>query len=133
MRRFITAAEGLPQWTSPISHAVVVDRHCYLSGQLSLDTQGRLLPGTAAEEAHRAFEHLFRALAAAGFERSDLVFIDIAFLDLADLPQVNAVYERLFPAGQRPARTVYQAAGLPFGGKVKVQGVAVREAEAGGA
>jgi enamine deaminase RidA (YjgF/YER057c/UK114 family) len=55
------------------------------------------------------------------------VFIDLAFLDLADLPEVNALYAELFPEGRRPARTVYQVAALPYGGKVKVQGVAVRQ------
>lgn len=54
------------------------------------------------------------------------MFVDVAFLDLADLPEVNALYAELFPEGRRPARTVYQAAALPYGGKVKVQGVAVR-------
>jgi len=58
-----------------------------------------------------------------------ITFIDIAFVDLADLPDVNALYAELFPEGLRPARTIYQAAALPFGGRVKVMGVAVRESQ----
>ncbi|MCW7538086.1 RidA family protein [Aquabacterium sp. A7-Y] len=127
MRRFITSGPGLPSWSSPISHAVVVNDTCYLSGQLSLDAEGRYVPGTPAQEAQLAFRNLFSALAAAGFEPADLVFIDIAFVDLRGVPEVNGVYESLFPPGQRPARTIYQAAALPFGGKVKVTAVAVRD------
>ena len=127
MRRYITSGEGLPQWSSPISHAVVVNDTCYLSGQLALDAQGRHVAGTPAEEARLAFRNLFAALAAAGFERDDLVFVDIAFADLAGVQQVNEVFAELFPADRRPARTIYQAAALPFGGLVKVMGVAVRE------
>jgi 2-iminobutanoate/2-iminopropanoate deaminase len=127
MRRFIERGEGMPAWSSPISHAVVVDNLCFLSGQLSLAADGTYVPGTAREEAERAFAGLFAALAAAGFERGELAFVDIAFVDLADAPSVNALYADLFPEGRRPARTIHQAAALPFGGKVKVCGIAARE------
>jgi 2-iminobutanoate/2-iminopropanoate deaminase len=127
MRRFVESGSGLPAWSSPISHAVVVDNHCYLSGQLSLAQDGRYVPGTAREVALRAFANLFAAVRAAQFEVADLVFVDIAFVDLTDAPEVNQVYGELFPAGRRPARTIYQAAALPYGGRVKVTGVAVKE------
>jgi len=127
MRKFVTGGEGLPQWTAPISHAVVVDNICYASGQLSLDAAGAYVPGSALEEARRAFENLFAAVRAAGFAVSDLAFIDIAFADLKYLADVNPLFASLFPEGRRPARTIYQAAALPYGAKVKVMGVAIRE------
>lgn len=128
MRKYITDVEGLPHGPSPISHAVVVDNICYLSGQLSIDISGNYLPGTALEEARRAFQNLFCALRAAGFSIKDITFVDIAFTDLADLAQVNGLFAELFPEGMRPARTVYQAAALPYGGRVKVMAVAIRDA-----
>lgn len=131
MRRYITEGEGLPVWAAPISHAVVVDNICYLSGQLSIGAAGEYIPGTAREEADRAFANLFSAVRAAGFGIEDITFIDIAFSDLADLPQVNDVYAKLFTEGRRPARTIYQAAALPYSGKIKVMGVAIRESVAG--
>lgn len=127
MRKYITHGPGLPNWASPISHAVVVDNICHLSGQLSVNVAGQYCPGTAREEATRAFGNLFAAVRAAEFSADDITFIDIAFVDLADLPEVNALYAELFAEGRRPARTIYQAAALPFGGRVKVMGVAVRE------
>ena len=126
-RTFITEGEGLPQWASPISHAVVVNNMCYLSGQLSVGPAGNYIAGTVREEAVRAFDNLFAAVKAAGFAREDIVFVDIAFVDLADVTEVNALYAELFAQGRRPARTIYQAAALPFGGKVKVMGVAIKE------
>ncbi|MBB2487989.1 RidA family protein [Mitsuaria sp. WAJ17] len=128
-RHFISSGPGLPDWPSPISQAVVVDRTCYLSGQLSLDESGRYVPGTPAEEARRAFANLFAALRAADFGPEHLVFVDIAFTDIGALAEVNKVYAALFPEGRRPARTVYEAAALPFGGQVKVMGVAVKSAD----
>jgi 2-iminobutanoate/2-iminopropanoate deaminase len=130
MRMFVTGGAGLPKWTSPISHAVVVNNICYLSGQLSIDESGKYVPGTAREEAARAFGNLFAAVRSAGFSVNDIVFVDIAFVDLNDVGQVNDLYAELFPESKRPARTIYQAAALPFGGKIKVMGVAIKDATA---
>lgn len=131
MRKFITDGDGLPRWPSPISHAVVVDNICYLSGQLSISPAGEYVPGTIREEAERAFGNLFAALRAAEFSVEDVTFVDISFIDLSDVAEVNKLYAELFPEGRRPARTIYQAAALPFGGKVKVMGVAIKERTVG--
>lgn len=127
MRKHIAAGEGLPKWTAPISHAVAVDNICYVSGQLSMDVNGKFVTGSVREEADRAFKNLFAALKAAGFAAGDLAFVDIAFTDLRDLNEVNRLFAEVFPEGKRPARTIYQVAALPFGGKVKVMGVAIKE------
>ncbi|HEX3157190.1 MAG TPA: RidA family protein [Gemmatimonadaceae bacterium] len=124
--QFITAGPALPPLASPISHAVVAGAHCYISGQLALDATGAFRSGTAREEAALAFQNLFAVAEAAGFERHEIVYVDLAFTDLADLGEVNALYAELFPEGRRPARTIYQAAALPSGARIKVQAVAVR-------
>lgn len=125
-KKFITEGEGLPQWSNPISHAVVANNMCFISGQLSVDRSGNYVMGTIEQEAEIAFGNLFSAAKAAGFSPADIVYVDIAFADLADLAAVNELYMALFEEGKRPARTVYQAAALPFGGKVKIQATAVK-------
>lgn len=126
MKQFITEGVHLPAWSSPISHAVVAGDTCYLSGQLAIDLDGNYVPGTGLEEARRAFQNIGHVLQASGFTLQDMVFVDIAFIDLADVPQVNTLFAELFDAGRRPARTVYQAARLPYDARIKVAGVAVR-------
>lgn len=125
-KQFITEGEGLPQWENPISHAVVVKDICFISGQLSVDEGGAYIKGTIEEEAKRAFANVFSAANAAGFNKEDIVYIDIAFADLSNVNAVNQLYVSLFPANKRPARTIYEAAALPFGGKVKIVATAVR-------
>lgn len=125
-KRHIVAVEGVPLSPSPISNAVVVGNQCWISGQLSVGVDGAYLPGAAREEAERAFAYVFLIAEAAGFGRDDIVYVDIAFADLADVKEVNGLYAELFAEGRRPARTIYQAAKLPFGGKVKVQAIAAR-------
>ena len=125
--RYIVSGPDLPAAPSPISQAVVAGNHCYISGQLAVDSSGKFRPGSAREEATIAFRNVFAALEAAGFSRDDIVYVDLAFIDLTDLREVNALFAELFPEGRRPARTVYQAVALPYSGKVKVQAVAIRQ------
>lgn len=124
--RYITSGPGLPAAPSPISQAVVAGDQCWVSGQLATDADGVFRAGDVRSEAELAFRNVFAALDAAGFTREDVVYVDLAFLDLSDLPAVNALWAELFPEDRRPARTVYQAAALPYGGRIKVQAVAVR-------
>lgn len=125
-RQFITQGEGLPKWSNPISHAVAAGNMCFISGQLSVSNDGKYCPGTPTEEAMLAFSNVFAAAKAAGFEKDEIVYVDLAFDDLSDLDEVNQVYITLFEEGRRPARTVYEAAALPFGGKIKVVATAVK-------
>lgn len=122
-RRFIIAVPGVPPSPSPITNAVVVAGTCHISGQIAVYHDG-YCPGTAREEAARAFELVFAIGREAGFEPNEIVYVDLAFADLDDLPAVNELYGELFE--QRPARTVYQAAQLPCGAKVKVQAIAMK-------
>jgi 2-iminobutanoate/2-iminopropanoate deaminase len=124
-KRFIVDVPGVPASPSPISNAVVAGDTCYISGQLAVYDDG-YRAGSAAEEARRAFDLVFLIADFAGFARTDIVYVDIAFSDLQrDVAAVNAVYGELFV--DRPARTIYQAAVLPFGAKIKVQAVAKRD------
>ncbi len=126
-KKYITKGEGLPNWSNPISHAVVVNNMCFVSGQLSVNEEGKYISGTILEEGNLAFSNFFSVIENAEFEKEDIVFIDIAFDNLKDLPKINKLYMKLFPKNKRPARTIYQAEALPFGGKIKITGTAVKE------
>lgn len=126
-KKYIVEGEGLPKWSNPISHAVVVNNMCFVSGQLAVNSDGIYERGTIQSETDLAFSNFFAALMNAGFDKDDIVFVDIAFDDLKDLPIVNMIFMKLFPEDKRPARTIYQAEALPFGGKIKITGTAVKD------
>jgi 2-iminobutanoate/2-iminopropanoate deaminase len=125
-KKYIVKGDGLPNWSNPISHGVVVNNMCFVSGQLSVNEEGQYVYGTALDEAKMAFKNFFAVLKNAGFDGNDTVFIDIAFDDLENLPEINNLFCSLFPENKRPARTVYEVSKLPFGGKIKVAGTAVK-------
>lgn len=129
VKKYISEGEGLPNWDNPISHAVTVNNMCFVSGQLSIDSEGKYLEGNLLEEAKLAFQNFFAALKNAGFNKDDIVTMDMAMLDIKKLPEVNQLYTELFPSYKRPARTVYQVEALPYGGKIKISGTAVKNVD----
>jgi len=126
-KKYIQNGAGLPNWSNPISHAVVANNMCFVSGQLSVNSTGEFVSGSILEEAKRTFANFFAVLKHAKFTKEDIVFVDIAFNDLKDLPIVNQLYSEYFDEGKRPARTIYQVEALPFGGKIKIMGTAVKD------
>jgi 2-iminobutanoate/2-iminopropanoate deaminase len=125
-RKFITKGEGIPPSTAPISQAVVAGNYCHVSGQLAIDINGKFIDGTIELQTKLAFDNLLVVLKEAGFTKQEIVFIDIAFTDLKDLEFVNPYFDKLFEAGKKTARTIYQAAALPMGAKIKVMAVAIK-------
>ncbi len=124
-RTIISDIPGVPASPSPISNAVVVGDTCHISGQLAVYDDG-YRQGSAQEEADRAFDLVFKVAEAAGFHSDEIVYVDIAFADLErDLSEVNTVCRARF--SQFPARTIYQAAKLPFGAKIKIQVIAMKD------
>jgi 2-iminobutanoate/2-iminopropanoate deaminase len=125
-KTYITTGENIPTPTAPISNAVVAGNYCHVSGQLAVDKNGVFVGGTTLEQAQLAFNNVFAILKEANFSKEDIVFIDLAFIDLKDISIINQFYGSLFETGRKPARTVYQAATLPFGGRIKVVAIAIK-------
>jgi 2-iminobutanoate/2-iminopropanoate deaminase len=125
-KKYISTGTNIPPTTAPISQAVVAGNYCHISGQIAIDVNGDFVNGTIEEQTKMAFDNLFAVLAAANFSKEDIVFVDIAFTDLKDIAVVNPYYDSLFITDKKPARTIYQAAALPMGAKVKVLAVAIK-------
>ena len=122
----ITTGENIPTPTAPISNAVVAGNYCHVSGQLAVDKNGVFVGGTSLEQIQLAFKNVLAILKEADFSKEDIVFIDLAFIDLKDISVINQFYDSLFETGRKPARTVYQAAALPFDGRIKVMVIAIK-------
>jgi 2-iminobutanoate/2-iminopropanoate deaminase len=125
-KKYISTGTNIPPTTAPTNQAVVAGNYCHVSGQIAIDANGNFVNGTIEEQLKMSFDNLFAVLTAANFSKDDMVFVDIAFIDLKDIAIVNPYFDSLFAAGRKPARTIYQAAALPMGAKVKVLAVAIR-------
>lgn len=126
LKTYITTGNNIPTPTAPISNAVVAGNYCHVSGQLAMDKNGIFVGGTTLEQTQLAFKNVFAILKEADFSKEDIVFIDLAFIDLKDIAEINQFYDSLFETGRKPARTIYQVAALPFDGRIKVIAIAIK-------
>jgi 2-iminobutanoate/2-iminopropanoate deaminase len=122
----VILSDAAPKAVGPYSQAVIAGNMFFASGQLGLDpATGKIVDGGAKEQAQQALKNVKALLEAAGLGFKNVVQVQIFLADLADFAQVNEVYKTFF-SDPYPARSTFQVAGLPLGGKVEIQTVAIK-------
>ncbi len=96
----------------------------FVSGQLSIDPDTRLVPGGGIEEhARLALANIERVLGEAGLARSDVVQCRIYVTDPGHWEAVNRVFADFF-GEHRPARAIVPVTALHYGCLVEIEAVA---------
>ncbi len=109
----------------PFSPCVVVGDLIFVSGQASVDQQGKIISDTFEGEFRRSVENVRKVLLAAGSDLAHVVQTRNYVRDEADLPLYNQLYREYFPQPS-PARTTITNC-LPPSLKYEVEAVAVRK------
>jgi 2-iminobutanoate/2-iminopropanoate deaminase len=97
----------------------------FVSGQLGV-ADGEIVDGGVAAETRQALANLDERLAATGLEFRHLVKITVFLTSMDDRNTMDAVYQEILPE-PRPARTCIAVAELPYGARVELDAIAVRE------
>ena len=118
-----TEAAPAPVGGAPYSQAVSAGGFVFTAGQLGFDRDGRL-EGDIAQQTQRAFDNLEAILVAAGSGLDRVVKATVFMSDLDEFAAMNDVYAERMPA-PFPARSTFQVARLPAGGKVEIEVVAL--------
>lgn len=97
----------------------------YISGQLPLDHDGKLM-GTSAEAQTKAtLSYVVNIVEAAGGSLSDFVQVTIYITDIEHWPAINTAYKEVLGAvSVPPARAVVPVKELHYGALVEIQAVA---------
>lgn len=112
------AAPGQPSY--PFSEAVRVGDMLYLSGDIGVDADGKLVDGGIKAEAKQVMDNIGANLARHGSSFDRVVQCTVALANIADWPAFNEVYRGYFNK-HFPARMAYATGGLALGAKVEVQ------------
>lgn len=88
----------------PFSPCVVVGNLVFVSGQASVDAQGKIVSDTFEGEFRRSIENVRAVLKTAGCNLADVVQTRNYVRDASDLAEYNRLYAEYFPE-PRPART----------------------------
>jgi reactive intermediate/imine deaminase len=116
-----------PDAIGPYSQAIRAGDTVYLSGQIGLDPSTMQIVDGIEAQAHQVFRNLRAVAAAAGATLDDVTKLSVLLVDLADFAKVNEIMATYFKAPY-PARSTYQVAALPRGGRIEVEAIAVRSA-----
>lgn len=119
------ATDAAPKAIGPYSQAVKADGLVYTSGQIALDpATGNLVEGDFEAQARRVFQNLEAVLRGAGSDFSRVLKATVYVTDLANFATLNTIYAEYF-GDHKPARTTVQVSGLPKGGAVEIDLVAL--------
>ncbi|WP_219416289.1 RidA family protein [Pseudonocardia nigra] len=88
----------------PYAQATVAGDFVYLAGATPKRPDGSLVEGSFAEQARAVFDNLAAVAQAAGARLDQAVRVGVYLRDMADFPEMNAIFEEYFPE-PRPART----------------------------
>lgn len=125
MKKEIIATDKAPQAIGPYSQGVKAGGMLFFSGQIPLDpVTGEMVGKEIAAQTERVMENIAALLAAAGLGFGDVVKSTIYLTDLANFAIVNDIYGRRFPVDP-PARSTVEVKGLPRGGGVEIEVIAL--------
>lgn len=106
----------------PLSPAVRAGDMIYVSGQVPLGTDGKIIEGNIEAQTKQVMENIKSALALAGATLKDVVKTTIWLEDARDFGRMNAVYATYFPK-EPPARTTVESR-LMIDIKIEIEAIA---------
>lgn len=112
--------KAAPGQSYPFSEAVRVGDMLYLSGDIGVDANGKLVAGGVKAEAKQTMDNIGANLTRHGSSFDQVVQCTVALADIGDWPAFNEVYRGYFTK-HFPARMAYATSGLALGAKVEVQ------------
>ncbi len=125
MKREVVQTDKAPKAIGPYSQAIRTDTMVYTAGQLGFDpATGAFVAGGVEEQTRQALTNIKHVLEAAGSSLGQVIKTTVFLKDMADFPKMNPVYSEFFPENP-PARSTVAVAGLPAGGLVEIEVVAL--------
>jgi 2-iminobutanoate/2-iminopropanoate deaminase len=123
-KQVYASPDGSPA-VGPYSPAVGAGDYLFVSGQVALDTGGKIVGYTPKDQARKALENLGATLQAAGLSLDDVVKTTIFLKDMDEFAAVNEVYGEFF-SEPYPARSTVEVARLPKDLHVEIEAIAYR-------
>ena len=124
--RNVIIAPKAPKAIGPYSVAIETDGFLFCSGQTGIDpATGELVSPDLEAQTRQVLTNLKSVLEAAGSSLEQVVKTTVFLREMADFPKMNAIYAEFFPSNP-PARSTIAVAGLPKGGVVEIEAIAVK-------
>lgn len=105
------------------SQTVAFSHYNHISAQLPLDaTTGELIRGDVKAQTHQCLDNIKIIVESIGHKMDDVVKVNIALKNIADIAAVDEVYKSYFPSGI-PARRTIGVAAFPKDALIQIDAV----------
>jgi len=121
----VVKTDQAPQAIGPYSQAVVVNGMIFCSGQIPIDTSGKIVSDDVAGQTRQVINNLASVLTSAGSGLDKVVKTTIYLTDINEFENVNEVYGSFFNGNNKPARATVEVSRLPKDVKVEIDCVAI--------
>lgn len=118
------STKNAPPPAAPYSQATKANGMVFISGQVPLTPEGKMISGTIQEEAQQCFDNLKAILDESGSSIDKIVRIGVFTDDISYFGDVNVIYTKFFN-GHKPARTFVAVKSLPLNARVEIEAIAL--------
>lgn len=112
-----------PEPIGPYSQAVKAGGFLFISGQIPVDKDGKLVEGDIKAQTRQVLENIRAILEAAGAGLDDVVKVTVYLKDMNDFGAMNEVYAEYF-GSSKPARAAVEVSRLPKDVRIEVEAIA---------
>jgi len=126
MKKIVIATDQAPSVVGPYSQALAAGHLVFVSGQIPMDVQGRMVEGDIVVQTVQVIQNLKAILAAADLNLQDVVKTTVYLTDMANFMEMNRTYGEFF-LEHPPARTTIQVAALPKGAAIEIDAIAIKK------
>ncbi len=124
MKKIIKSINA-PAPVGPYSQAVLIDGTLFISGQVAIDIETKVLFTENIEtETKIVMKNIESILSEAGFSFQNVVKSTIFTVDLNNFSIINKVYGGFFESKTAPARETVEVSALPLGANVEISVIA---------
>jgi reactive intermediate/imine deaminase len=109
----------------PFSEAVEAGDMLFLSGQIGLGSDDKLVPGGIAAETRQTMSNIRAVLERHASSLDRVVKVTVMLADMGEWAAMNAEYVKFFP-NHLPARSAFGCNGLAMNARVEIECIALK-------
>lgn len=115
-----------PAAIGPYAQGIDAGGFIFTSGQIPVDPQTGVMPGTIEEQAKQSLTNVKAVLEAAGSSMDKVIKTTVFLKDMNNFAAMNAVYATFFKEGMVPARSAVEVARLPKDAMLEIEAIALK-------
>jgi 2-iminobutanoate/2-iminopropanoate deaminase len=115
-----------PEPLGPYSQAIVHGDLIFVSGQIPLTKEGKLVSGGIEEQTHQVLRNVQAILTQAGSSLDHILKCTLFIQSVDDFAAINEVYSQYFPS-HHPARSTVEVSRLPKDVGIEIEVIATKK------